>query len=157
MRMSAQSEAISRPYDVLARLFEGHAGAATDFAAEASSHFRSLFASEQSVQAIPVLDAISFRTGTARSNSLVRFVGMVQDTFEPELFASFREILSLGGQLTSLLFWRQLVRVWWLHRAHLRSRPVPLTAGSVTRASSAFRDTVPFGHDVRLSDDLEDR
>jgi hypothetical protein len=45
---------------------------------------------------VPLLTAETFRSGVAAPNGLVRFVGMVGDMFEPELFAPVREVRSLG-------------------------------------------------------------
>ncbi len=42
---------------------------------------------------MPLLTAAALRSGAVRSGSLVRFVGMVQDQLEPDLY----EAVALGG------------------------------------------------------------
>jgi Mini-chromosome maintenance replisome factor len=81
--------AISTPFAVLDELFDSRVRDFRRFTSAASAHFRSLLSSSGAdyVGSVPLLTAESLKNGTVRPNSLVRFVGYVQDVFEPELYA----------------------------------------------------------------------
>ena len=59
--------------------------------------FLALLPDEAALSSLPLVTAASLRAGALPARGLVRYVGMVQDTFEPELYAPIREVESLGA------------------------------------------------------------
>ncbi len=105
-------EAISCPYTVLDQLFDGQGGDYRRFTTVAASYFHKLLqegarsaedsavaSGSTNVERVPILNRRSIQTGDVRPNTLVRFIGMVGDVFEPELYAPAVEVQgSLGGK-----------------------------------------------------------
>lgn len=93
-------EAINKPFEILDRLFVERGQDHHRFSTIASQHFRKVLSAGEDglLNAIPLLTAKNFRSGVARPNTLVRFVGMVADVFEPELYAPAVESTSGKGR-----------------------------------------------------------
>ncbi|KAG8941468.1 hypothetical protein FRC04_004177 [Tulasnella sp. 424] len=89
----ASSNALSDPTKVLQDLYTQQVSPG-DFPAQATAHFDQLFATDDALQQIPVLNA---NPQDHASRSLVQFRGMVQDTMSPEIYLA--SVQDKGGRL----------------------------------------------------------
>ena len=85
---STVASAIASPYALIQPCLAAapSSGGKAEWLATAKRAFGSVFPTEEALQHVPLLTAAAHRAGTIRPNTLVRYFGMVQDTFEPELY-----------------------------------------------------------------------
>lgn len=101
---NALHRAIAEPYAVLRESFAAAAAAAPAGATPTAvagpwlratkAGFVELLSSEAALAAVPLLTGDALRRGALPPNSLVRVVGQVQDTFEPEMYPA---VVQLAG------------------------------------------------------------
>lgn len=106
---------------------------------------------------IPVLTAKAIQTCALPPNTLVRYVGLVQDVLDYELYpAVYGELDAASGAFQQLRVvlrrgLRQLQNIAHCHAARC------LFAGTVKMRPRAFRDQRADGAEGRFSDQLEKR
>ncbi|GBB86215.1 hypothetical protein RclHR1_12650008 [Rhizophagus clarus] len=97
--MFSRSECIERPLDTAKYLFEleSNSGNQADEPVDIPAYFRTIFASEESVNQIPSLNDVS-NVYDIPQNTLIRFRSMIQNTgFGHEVFVSSYEIADCDG------------------------------------------------------------
>jgi hypothetical protein len=123
----ALQQALLQPYSLIEEVFSSAAAASGKsyeplWVEAVPQRFLSLFSSDAALAAVPVLTAAALRSASVASGSLVRYVGMVQDTFDPEWFAAaatvegslrpcaFRDAVPGGGSDASAMSFDMLER-----------------------------------------------
>lgn len=88
------SSAISQPHAFIRAAYASACAPAYDAAWSDAvpARFLSVFSAPDSFSRVPLLTASALRRGALASGSLVRFVGFVQDTADPEWFAAFSRL-----------------------------------------------------------------
>ena len=64
------------------------AGDSSPWLADISAGAAAALATEAALAQVPALTAKAFNAGSIQPNTVVRYVGMVQDVLEPEIYAS---------------------------------------------------------------------
>jgi len=108
--MEALHAALTAPYELIGRTFDEAPGRPpADFVGEVVARFKALLCDEAALATVPQLTAQSFYSGAVRPNTLVRYVGMIQDMFDPEWFASIKTEQRLGSRVRSSCAFRDVV------------------------------------------------
>ena len=85
--MSA-SQALASPLTLIDAAFSATASYSPTWADGVPAAFAAALADGAALSEVPLLTARAYRSGALPANSLVRYVGMVQDAFDPEFFAA---------------------------------------------------------------------
>lgn len=88
------SSAIAQPHAFIRAAYASACAAGYDAAWSDTvpARFLSVFSTPNSFSRVPLLTSSVLRRGTLASGSLVRYVGFVQDTADPEWFAAFSRL-----------------------------------------------------------------